>query len=218
MIPLKKYPIGNSMEKLDMKHLIIIFVFCFLQQAIAQEGERVNIFIGPVFNQSSDAWNNTTGLGLFIEGAYFVNEKIRLGARFEPTALAYGVAVFPGGCEFEHPRYPGFNSCREGANFLFNNYLKGEYMLGARKYTKKNRRKQAYIGTNIILLMHNRYIITSREPGNWKDTQKLVTNLGIGIRLGVLLGKFDLSAAYNKAGKDFRGFVGLNLGYSILDW
>lgn len=195
----------------------LLFLFCFSFQTIAQEEEKLNIYLGAVFNQSSDAWNNTTGVGLFIEGDYFINEKIRIGARFEPTALAYGVAVFPGGCEFEHPRYPGFNSCREGANFLFNNYLKAEYMLGNPIYGKNERRKQAYIGGNIILLMHNRFIITSREPGNWKDTQQLVANLGAGIRVGVLLGKFDLSMAYNKAGEDFRGFVGLNLGYSILN-
>ncbi len=180
------------------------------------DDKNLTFYVGLVFNQSSDEWNNTTGLGLLIEADYFLNNKVRVGARFEPTALAYGVLVLPGGCENEHPRYPGVPSCREGANFLFNNYLKAEYMLGRPKYGIKGGRKQAYVGLNILLLMHQRYIITSREPGNWKDAQRLVSNLGGGVRFGVLLGRFDLSTAYNRAGEDFRGFVGVNLGYTVL--
>lgn len=199
-----------------MKFLLSIFFSLLTLSSHAQEKEHeVHLDVGLVFNQSSQEWNNTTGIGLYIEGSYFLNDKVRAGVRFEPTALAYGVAVFPGGCEFEHPRYPGIASCREGANFLFNNYIKAEYMLGQPRYGVKGGRKQAYIGVNLLVLMHNRYIITSRETGNWKDTKRLVANLGAGVRFGVLLGRFDMSTAYNRTGDDFRGFVGFNLGYTV---
>ncbi len=194
-----------------MKSLFHTVILCFFicQQASAQQfWESFGLQAGTTFNASSDEFNSTTALGVFIEPSVFLWERWRFGMRIEPTALAYGILTLPGGCG---------DSCEEGANFLLINYLKVEYLLGTPKYgAKKGHLHQAYVGANVLMLTHRRHIITSREPGNWKDTRRRITNAGIGARVGALLGKIDLSASYNFTGDDFRNHFGFNLGYQII--
>lgn len=182
----------------------------------AQESPRnISIQTGLAYNQSDTEWNNTTGIGIYFEANYQPTADLRFSFRFEPTALAYGVAVFPGGCTEEHRRYPGFTSCREGANYLLNSYAKAQLLLGQPRFNKKDRLIQGYIGAHVTMLSHQRYIITSREPGNWRDTRKNVTNFGVGPNIGYILGRWDLSASYNFVGTEFRDYLGLNLGYTV---
>jgi hypothetical protein len=172
-----------------------------------------SLAVGVHYNKSSTEFNNTTGIGLFVEPSWTLSNRFRVGYRFEPTALAYGVLVLPGGCTEEHPSYPGFPSCREGANYVLNNYLKGAYFLGEPKYGRKGGPYQLYVGLQALVLTHKRYIITSREPGRWRDTHRWVTNAGLGVGIGALLGRFDLAATYNRTGDDFRSHAGFSLGY-----
>ena len=164
--------------------------------------------LGATFNVSpgSDEFNSSTGLGLFAESDYLIKERVRLGVRFEPTALAWGVLTLPGGCGGE---------CKEGSNYLINNYLKAEYMIGQPKYGPKKEKYQGYVGLNFLVLTHKRYIITSRIPGNYQDTRRTMTNLGFGIRSGALLRRVDLSASFNWTGNDFQQYFGFNLGYTV---
>jgi len=198
---------------------IVLFV-CFYTLSfllIGQENPyKWNIQTGVLFNDSNDEFNNPSALGILIEGNYFFTEKTRFGVRVEPTALVYGLAVYPGGCEEEHKRYPGMPSCREGANFLTNSYLKVDYMLGRNKMNKKGLRKHWYVGANLVILAHNRYVITSRAAGNWKDTRQFITDFGFGPRLGWLSGVFDISASYIITGDQFQNYFGFNFG--VLVW
>lgn len=195
---------------------ISLFLILSCSLGYAQQSKRdISVQVGTVFNQSDDEFNNTTGVGLYVEANYLPSEDWRLSFRFEPTALAYGVAVYPGGCTEEHRRYPGWTSCREGANYLLNSYLKAQMMLGEPRYNKKNRKVQAYVGAQVVMLSHQRYIITSRVPGNWRDTRQNITNAGIGPNIGYLLGRWDLSASFNFVGDEFRDFLGINLGYAV---
>lgn len=185
-----------------MKKLLLLSLVILSIPVIGQD--KLSVQVGATFNVSDDEFNNTTALGLYLEPNYQLNDKIRLGARIEPTALAYGILTLEGNCS---------TGCKEGGNFLLINYLKGEYLLGQPKYGPNNGKRQAYVGVNLAMLTHRRYIITSRAAGNWENTRRVVTNLGVGPRFGVLLGRIDLSASYILTGSDFRNFVGLNLGY-----
>ena len=180
-----------------------------------QDRRNISIQTGLAYNQSDDEFNNTTGIGIYFEANYLPTKDLKLSFRFEPTALAYGVAVYPGGCTEEHRRYPGWPSCREGANYVLNSYVKAQMLLGQPHYNKKDRLVQGYIGGHITMLSHQRYIITSRGPGDWTDTRKNITNFGIGPNIGYLLGRWDLSASYNFVGNEFRDFLGINLGYTV---
>lgn len=185
---------------------ILLFTFITFQSLGQRTLDNFGIKVGATFNASSTEYYNTTGIGIFVEPDYMINEKFRFGLRIEPTALAYGIGVIYGGCG---------GSCKEGANFLLGNYLKGEYMIGKPKYGPKGQRHQGYVGTNILILTHKRYIITSIVD-NLKNTIETVTNFGFGVRLGAILGKFDLSTSFNNAGKDFSNYFGFNIGYQIL--
>lgn len=189
----------------------LISFCCFGQQA----PRNISIQTGLVYNQSDEEFNNTTGIGLLIEANYLPTEDLRFSFRFEPTALAYGVAVYPGGCTEEHQRFPGWTSCREGANYVLNSYIKAQMLLGESRFNKKGKLMQGYLGGHVMMLSHKRYIITSREPGNWRDTRQNVTNFGIGPNIGYILGRWDLSASYNFVGDEFRDFLGINLGYTV---
>jgi hypothetical protein len=190
-----------------MKLIIIIgLVFYWIPVESQFTRENIGMQTGIVFNVSNDEFNSTTGLGLYFEPNYLVENKLRLGIRFEPVALAYGILTLPGGCD---------GSCEEGANFVLNNYLKAEYFLGNPVFGPNGVKYQSYAGFHLSLITHKRYIITSRIPGAWKDTRERVTNLGIGPRIGILAGRFDLSASFNLTGEDFRNYAGFNLGYQF---
>lgn len=170
--------------------------------------ENTSVQTGTTFNASSDKFNSTTAIGLFIEGNYWKSEKLRLGLRVEPVALAWGILVLPGGCDGE---------CKEGANFLLNNYLKADYFIGRADLSKKGKRKQGYIGVQFIYLTHNRWFITDRTPGNYKDTRRWIGDPGAGLRLGYKFGLIDLSVSGNLTGNLFRNYVGINLAFHIFD-
>ncbi len=198
------------------KTLFLLIFSVISIRCVGQPTPRnISIQTGLAYNQSDDAFNNTTGIGLYLEANYWPTDDLRFSFRFEPTALAYGVAVYPGGCTEEHRRYPGWPSCREGANYVLNSYLKAQMLLGQPRFNKKDKLVQAYIGAQVLMLSHQRYIITSREPGNWRDTRQNITNFGIGPNIGYILGRWDLSASYNFVGKEFRDFLGINLGYTV---
>lgn len=196
------------------------FIFCLslllCLSSIAQDASRdISIQTGLAYNQSDNEFNNTTGTGIYFEVNYLPTEDLRLSFRFEPVALAYGVLVLPGGCTEEHRQFPGWTSCREGANYLLNSYAKAQMLLGTPRFTKKNKLIQGYIGGQVMMLSHQRYIITSRGPGDWTDTRQSITNFGIGPNIGYILGRWDLSASYNFVGDEFRNFLGVNLGYTV---
>lgn len=186
---------------------LLFTIFCFsLAQGQDDKTNQIKVFIGAHYNGSNTEWMPTTGIGLFAEPSILINDKFKFGYRFEPTALAYGVLVLPGGCGGE---------CKEGANYVLGNYLKAEYMFGRPKFGNKGGRYQGYFGLSFNILTHKRWIITSRSPLGWTDTHKWVADPGIGFRIGALLGRLDISASYNIAGSDFQNFFGLGLGYSI---
>lgn len=189
----------------------VISICCFGQQT----PHNISIQTGLAYNQSDNEFNTTTGIGLYFEANYFPTEDLRLSFRFEPTALAYGVLILPGGCTNEHRQFPGVPSCREGANYVLNSYLKTQMLLGQPRFNKKDKLVQAYIGAHLLMLSHQRYIITSREPGNWRDTRRNITSFGIGPNIGYILGRWDVSASYNFVGDEFRDFLGVNLGYTV---
>ncbi|MFA0962154.1 hypothetical protein AB9P05_10125 [Roseivirga sp. BDSF3-8] len=203
-----------------MRIAFIIMIICLSVQATAQERSRldrsglersglerpsreIGVLAGLNFNQSNTLFNTTTGIGVFVEPDILINGRYRFGYRFEPTALAYGVLVLPGGCGGE---------CREGANYVLNNYLKAEYLFGQPRRGKNRGRHQFYAGVNLVILTHNRWILI-RDPGNYQNTRRWVTDTGFGIRAGALLGRFDLSAAFNMVGDDYQDYVGFSLGY-----
>ncbi len=199
-----------------MQYFFIIVIITFSTSANGQDTlNRLAISLGPAYNQSSSAFNSTTGLGIFIGANYALNDRSSIGIKVEPTALAHGVLTLPGGCENESPRYPGIPSCREGANYLIGNYISFDYMLGQPKFGSKGGKSQSYIGLHAIILTHKRFIITSRLAGNWKDDRRTITNAGIGLKYGLLLGRFDINLSYNLTGNDFRNYGGFNLGYRI---
>ncbi len=222
------YQIGGKLVSVICVAMLVRVAFHLLAFSIgiiftnpvwAQSNEgRLAIQLGPVFNQSSDAFNNTTGLGMFLQADYFPKENIRVALGVEPTALVYGVLVLPGGCEHEHRRYPGVPSCREGSNYLLNNFVSGDLFWGKSSYGKKGGLRQAYVGLSANMLAHQRYVITSRVIGQWRDTRLSVSSLSMGGRLGYLLGRMDLSVSYNQPISNFRGFVGFRLGYIPFRW
>jgi len=183
-------------------------MFCFsLAYGQDDETSQIKVFIGALYNGSNTDWMPTTGIGLFVEPSILMNDKFKIGYRFEPTALAYGVLTLPGGCGGE---------CKEGANYLLGNYLKAEYMFGRPKFGDKGGRYQGYVGLSFNILTHKRWIITSRAPGRWTDIHNWVIDAGMGFRIGALLGRLDISASYNIAGSDFQNFFGFGLGYNVL--
>ena len=183
------------------KTLAIAFLVWALGSQAQDTNDNFGIQIGTTFNASpgSDESNSSTGLGLFVESNYTLKQKLRFGLRIEPTALVWGVGVLPSGCGGE---------CKEGSNYLIGNYLKADYLFGN---ATKNR---MYAGINVFMLTHQRHVITSRVD-DWEDTRRRMTSLGAGGRVGVLLGRFDLSASYNLVGKDFQNYFGFNLGYTV---
>lgn len=88
-------------------------------------------------------------------------------------------------------------------------------LLGQQRFLKKEKLIQGYIGAHLVMLSHQRYIITSRETGDWANTRQNITNFGVGPNIGYILGRWDLSASYNFMGTEFRDYLGLNLGYSF---
>ncbi len=193
-----------------MKHILLLFLVALpLTEAIGQEDVLpFSLHLGANFNQSSTAINSTTGIGLFLEPAILVGDRYRLGYRFEPTALAYGVGVIWDACND--------GECREGANYVLNNYLKADYLIGQPKINRNGARFQTYAGVNLIILTHRRWVIQATGPQSIDDTQQWVTNTGMGIRFGALLGRFDLSVSLNRTGADFQDYIGFNLGYDLL--
>ena len=200
------------------KYLCLILCLLFVGKGFSQEKERPDftLNLGLVYNKSNLESNTMTGMGIFFEPKFFWNNRFVVGYRFEPMALAYGVGVFPGGCTEEHPLYPGMPSCREGANYVLNNYLFSDYRLGSPKYGPKGGLRQFYTGLSLNLYTHNRYIITSRQPGNYQDTQRWVTNIGPGVRFGAYLGRVQVNLSYNLTGDDFQPFLGTSIGYQVI--
>jgi hypothetical protein len=166
---------------------------------------------GLAYNQSNDDFNNTTGIGLILESNYYVRKQLRVGIRLEPVALVSGVFVYPGGCQNEHPRYRDIPSCREGSNHLLNSYLKADYFF-SQNSEKKSR---WFVGSSISLLTQNRFIITQRITGNWLDTEKIITNVGIGVRTGISMNRIELSTSFIIAGPDYTNYVGMNISYKL---
>lgn len=164
--------------------------------------------VGTAFNASPgpDEAKSTSGVGLFLASDFTVKDKIRFGLRFEPTALAWGVALLPDACG---------GACKEGASYLLSNYLTADYLVGKPKYGTQNGKHQGYFGVNLLMLTHRRYQISDKDPDNWVTTKRTVTNLGVGMRAGFLLGRFDLSASYNRVDIDFQDYFGFNLGYTV---
>ncbi len=172
--------------------------------------------VGLVYNQSNTEFNNTTGIGIYLEPKYFYRDKLVFGYRLEPIALAEGLLVTPGGCTEEHPRYPGIPSCREGSYYLLNNYLFTDYRFGKWKSGKKGGIYQLYTGLSLNIYTHGRYVITSREVGNFRDEKKWITNIGAGLRLGAFLGHFQINLSYNITGKQFQPYFGIGIGYLVV--
>lgn len=191
---------------------LIITKIIFCQQ---HNAAMFNLYAGAIYSNSNDEFMNNTGIGVFLEPSLTFGKKFKTAFRFEPLALAYGVLLLPGGCTEEHPRYPGIPTCREGANYLLNNYFIFDYLIGQSKSGKKGGHYQSYLGMSFNIHTHRRYVITSRVPGNWRDTAKWIIRPGTGIRIGYLLGKFNLSVAYNFIGKDFQDYLGMSLSYRI---
>ncbi len=203
-----------------MKAYLIVIVLLFsYAQAYGQKQKVWNFKLpaGLVFNQSNTDFMNTSGLGIYLEPKFFYNDKFIFGYRSEPIALVYGVLILPGGCTERHPRYPDMPSCREGSSYLLNNYLFTDYRIGHPKYGKKGGIIQFYSGLSLNFYTHSRYIITSREPGNWKDKEAWVSNLGPGARFGALLGKCQINLSYNLTGSQFQPFLGMAIGYQIIN-
>ncbi|NRB51666.1 MAG: hypothetical protein HRU41_28595 [Saprospiraceae bacterium] len=196
--------------------LSILFSALFLM-AFGQDSppKPFNLFVGAHFNQSNQEFMNTTGLGLFLEPSLIHAERFQFSYRFEASALVEGVLVLPGGCSEEHPRFPGFPSCREGANYVLNQYLYADYLFGQARFGARGGRFQTYGGLSLNVNMHDRFIITSRQAGAWQDTQRWVTNIGAGARLGALLGRLKLDFSFNIAGKDFQPYAGFGISYSV---
>ncbi|MGB3467323.1 MAG: hypothetical protein WBA74_18715 [Cyclobacteriaceae bacterium] len=193
-----------------MKKLILLLFaisFSLIVKGQSDDRHQFEIIIGAHYNGSSQEWMQTTGVGLFFESNFLVKENLRLGYRFEPTALAYGVWILPGGCG---------GDCREGANYLLGNYLKAEYLLGNPKIGKKGGKYQCFAGLSFNIMAHRRWIITSKEQGNWKDTLRWIVDPGAGVRFGAMLGNMDIYASYNLAGNELQNFYGLGMGYRIL--
>lgn len=201
-----------------MKKLILFITLCFfLTNSFAQK-ENVKDFslvTGLVYNQSNMKFNTTTAVGIYFEPKIYFNERLIIGYRLEPVALAYGVLLLPGGCTQVHRQFPGMPSCREGSNFLINNYFFVDKRLGNQKIGKKGGVYQLYSGLSINVHTHHRYIITSRT-GNWEDVETWITNLGLGYRFGALLGRTQLNLSYNITGSDFQPFLGMSFGYTMI--
>ncbi|MFC2104003.1 hypothetical protein ACFLS4_01460 [Bacteroidota bacterium] len=189
------------------KSLITVIIIILPLQVLGQDdSQNLSIQLGATYNHSSFDIYNTTGIGLFLESDYLIQEKYRLGVRFEPIALVYGIWYLPEGCD---------DGCKEGSSYVVNNYIKADYFIGQPVYETNFIKCQGYVGINILVIAHKRYVITSMELGNWEYAHRTFTNLGIGVRLGFILGRFDLSASYNKTGKDFSDHYGVNLGYIL---
>jgi hypothetical protein len=202
-----------------MKKAILFFTICFFSANSFAQKENVKNFslvTGLVYNQSNMKFNTTTAVGIYFEPKIYFNKRLTLGYRLEPVALAYGVLLLPGGCTQVHRRFPGMPSCREGSNFLINNYFFVDKRLGNPKIGKKGGVYQFYSGLSINVHTHHRYIITSRRAGNWEDTEAWITNLGLGYRLGALLGRTQLNLSYNITGSDFQPFLGISFGYILI--
>ena len=184
--------------------VLLVFTWFSHQLSCQSYRENLSLQIGPLYNISpgSDEFNSSTALGLFFEANYELKKRVRMGVRWEPSALVWGILELPGGCD---------GVCREGANFLYNYYLKADYLIGKAENTKV----RSYFGVNLLFQSHKRYIITSRVPGNFMDTRRTVANLGYRFRFGIMLGRFDLSTAYQIAGQDFQDYLSLNLGYTL---
>jgi hypothetical protein len=197
---------------------MFIFLFFFLSNGFAQKGNRPDfkLPVGVVFNQSNMEFNTTTALGIYLEPKFFYNDRLILGYRLEPVALAYGVLLLPGGCTQVHRQYPGMPSCREGSNFLINNYFFADRRLGSPTIGKKGGIYQLYTGLSINVHTHHRYIITSRRAGNWEDAETWITNLGLGYRFGALLGRTQANLSLNITGRDFQPFLGMSFGYVVI--
>ncbi|WP_194973500.1 hypothetical protein [Aquiflexum lacus] len=200
------------------KHLILIFLFLCLSNSYAQKENKSDFSLttGLVYNQSNMKWNTTTAVGIYFEPKIYFNERLIIGYRLEPVGLAYGVLLLPGGCTQVHRQFPGMPSCREGSNFLINNYFFMDKRLGNQKIGKKGGVYQLYSGLSINIHTHHRYIITSRRAGNWEDAEAWITNLGLGYRLGALLGRTQLNLSFNITGSDFQPFLGMSFGYILI--
>lgn len=200
------------------RHLILIFLFFEITNSFAQEKSLrdFNLVSGLVFNQSNMEFNTTTAVGIYLEPKLFLSDKFIIGYRLEPVALAYGILLLPGGCTQVHRQYPGMPSCREGSNFLINNYFFVDRRFGNQKLGKKGGVYQLYSGLSINFHTHHRYVITSRRPGNWEDMETWITNLGFGYRFGALLGRTQANLSLNLTGKDFQPYLGMSFGYTLI--
>ncbi len=189
-----------------------IVMICSSERTFAQRFfDTTDFQIGFTYNQSNDEFNNTSGIGLILESNYYLNNRYRIGVRLEPVALVSGVFVYPGGCQYEHPRYPGIASCREGSNHLLNGYLKSDYFFPTGKSASGN----WFAGAQISILAQNRYIITQRIPANWLDTEEIITNMGYGVRFGYSGKKMEYTTSFIIAGPDYHNYLGFNIAYKI---
>lgn len=200
------------------KRLILVFLIFEVTYSFAQEASLrdFSLTTGLVFNQSNMQFNTTTAVGIYLEPKFHLNERFIIGYRLEPVALAYGILLLPGGCTQVHRRFPGMPSCREGSNFMINNYFFVDRRLGNQKIGRKGGVYQFYSGLSVNVHTHHRYVITSRRPGNWEDMETWITNLGFGFRIGALLGRTQANLSLNLTGKDFQPFLGMSFGYTVI--
>ncbi|MGY6741308.1 MAG: hypothetical protein ACXIUQ_01130 [Cecembia sp.] len=196
------------------KYIVLIGFFWVIGNGYSQETEKPNFImhVGLVYNQSNLDPNSMTAIGFYFEPKFIISHHFILGYRFEPLALMYGVSVLDGECNTNLSSSSDFTSCKEGANYVLNNYVFTDYRLGSAKYGPKGGLRQFYAGVSMNLYTHNRYIL----PISSNKNQQWVANVAPGIRFGAHLGRIQANLSYNLAGKDFQPFVGTSIGYQII--
>jgi hypothetical protein len=133
------------------------------------------------------------GLNYYLEGKYFLNEKLAVGLEYNDAAVGYAseTATF-------------------GVSFYGNNsfFAKGEYFLTTGKV-------RPYGGLALGLARLSTPEITFTDSNGQSSTIESETksNLAVSPRLGLMLGKFGLEFSYNLAGKTPKSTV-LNVGTS----
>ncbi|MEM9327771.1 MAG: hypothetical protein AAGA85_19030 [Bacteroidota bacterium] len=187
-----------------MKTILIIFLGCgflalssFAQDQPTQESP-FHLQAGLTYNQSAGI-ENPTGVGLYLQALYLPTSRLRLGLRLEPTLLAEG--------EFVQESDPPI---RGGSNYLVNNYLSADFLLGQPRFTAEGKaRARFYLTTQAIMATHRVFIGVG-------DQRERESHFGAGIGVGCDIGRWDLGTSMNfMAGDALSNYVSLNVGYTF---
>lgn len=151
---------------------------------------KVDVGINLTFPASN---NLTVGGGFFVEPRYSLTDHIQMGLHLGSNIIGEGKYLFQN------------TEATTKAKAIGNVSLTGEYQFGLDNV-------RPFVGITAGMYRQSDFEVVDRNNGKIITNQETEVNFGMAPRVGIVAGKFRMSATYHFPGKGITQFVSLGLG------